>query len=79
MPIRFYFDVENGRETIRDHEGVDATDLAEALTEARSVIREMAEEVCADDPDTAWTLVVRDATGAVVARLPIKPSSISGA
>lgn len=72
MPIRFYFDVESGRETVRDLEGVEAADLAEALAEARSVIREMADAVCADDPGTAWTLVVRDATGAVVARLPIR-------
>ncbi|MCJ2094658.1 MULTISPECIES: DUF6894 family protein [unclassified Methylobacterium] len=72
MPIRFYFDVENGRETIRDHDGVEAADLAEALTEARSVIQEMAHEVCADDPGTAWALVVRDGTGTVLARLPIR-------
>jgi hypothetical protein len=72
VPIRFYFDVESARETIRDLEGVEAADLAEALAEARSVIHETAEAVCADDPGTAWTLVVRDATGAVVARLPIK-------
>ncbi|MGQ7695774.1 DUF6894 family protein, partial [Streptococcus suis] len=45
MPIRFYFDVESGRETIRDRDGVEAADLAEALTEARSVIREMADAV----------------------------------
>ncbi|MCJ2126757.1 DUF6894 family protein [Methylobacterium sp. J-077] len=72
MPIRFYFDVENSRETIRDHEGVEATDLAEALAEARSVIQEMADEVCAGDPGTAWTLVVRDASGTVLVRLPIR-------
>ncbi|MCJ2056407.1 hypothetical protein MKL09_07565 [Methylobacterium sp. J-048] len=72
MPIRFYFDVENGRETLRDPDGVEAADLAEVLAEARSVIQEMAADICADDPGTAWMLVVRDATGAVVARLPIR-------
>lgn len=79
MPIRFYFDVENGRETIRDHEGVDATDLTEALVEARSVIREMADDVCAHDLGGGWTLVVRDAAGIVVARLPISRSAASDA
>ncbi|KST60222.1 hypothetical protein AO398_15525 [Methylobacterium sp. GXS13] len=72
MPIRFYFDVENGTETIRDREGVEAADLAEVLAEARSVIQEMAGEVCADALGTAWTLVVRDATGTLLARLPIR-------
>ncbi|MDP4006246.1 hypothetical protein [Methylobacterium sp. NEAU K] len=72
MPIRFYFDIENGRRTIRDDEGVEADDLAEALTEARSVIQEMADDVCATEPGSPLTLVVRDATGCVVGRLPIK-------
>ncbi len=34
MPSRFYFDIENGKETIRDAQGVEAEDLAEALAEA---------------------------------------------
>ena len=72
MPSRFYFDIENGEETIRDAQGVEAEDLSEALAEARSVIDEMAGELEAAGPDGAWTLVVRDATGAVVGRLPIK-------
>ncbi|KAA0122403.1 hypothetical protein SAMN02799622_04003 [Methylobacterium sp. UNC378MF] len=72
MPSRFYFDIENGKETIRDAQGVEAEDLAEALAEARSVIDEMAGEPGAAGLSGAWTLVVRDATGAVVGRLPIK-------
>ncbi|WCS24388.1 hypothetical protein LOK46_25155 [Methylobacterium sp. NMS14P] len=72
MPSRFYFDIENGEETIRDTQGVEAEDLAEALAEARSVIDEMAGELEAAGPDGASTLVVRDATGAEVGRVPIK-------
>lgn len=72
MPERFYFDVENGQDTIRDEEGVDADSLDEALAEARSVIREMADEVCGADPGRSWTLVVRDASGFPVCRLPIR-------
>ncbi|MGH1587889.1 DUF6894 family protein [Methylobacterium phyllosphaerae] len=34
MPIRFYFDVENGKETIRDEQGVEAEDASEALEES---------------------------------------------
>ncbi|KST58960.1 hypothetical protein AO398_19730 [Methylobacterium sp. GXS13] len=73
MPERFYFDIENGRESIRDEEGVEADSLETALAEARSVIREMADELAASDPDAIWTLVVRDASGSAVGRLPIKP------
>ena len=72
MPSRFYFDIENGEETIRDAQGVEAADVAEALAEARSVIDEMAGELEVAGPAGAWTLVVRDATGAEVGRVLIK-------
>lgn len=72
MPERFYFDVEDGQDTIRDAEGVEAGSLDEALAEARSVIHEMADEVCGADPGRCWTLVVRDASGHPVCRLPIR-------
>src|ERR1700712_1424554 len=73
VPIRFHFDIENGKETIRDEQGVEAETLAEALDEARSVIDEMAEELGMTDLGSPWTLIVRDATGTLVGRLPIKP------
>ena len=44
----------------------------EALAEARSVIDEVAGDLGAAGSDGRWTLVVRDATGAEVGRLPIK-------
>lgn len=72
MPIRFYFDIENGQETIRDELGVEAETLDEALGEARSVIDEMADDLGGADLGSPWTLIVRDATGTLVGRLPIK-------
>jgi hypothetical protein len=69
---RFFFDMSNGVETISDGEGVEAADLDEALTEARCVIDEMADEVAEADPDQPWTLIVRDEAGSIVGRLPIK-------
>jgi hypothetical protein len=69
---RFYFDIENGTVTIHDEEGVEADDLNSALEEARSVIIEMVDEIAEDVPGETWILVVRDAAGALVARLPIK-------
>lgn len=72
MPERFYFDVENGEDMIRDEDGVEVSSLEEALAEARTVIAEMADEVCDADPDRSWTLVVRDTSGRPVGRLPIR-------
>ncbi|MGT2481640.1 DUF6894 family protein [Methylobacterium oryzae CBMB20] len=72
MSERFYFDLESGEETIRDDDGVEVGSLEEAMAEARSVIAEMADEVCASDPDRSWSLVVRDAAGHAHRRLPIR-------
>jgi hypothetical protein len=71
MLRRFYFDVGNGRETIRDEEGVEAEDLEQALADARGVIGEMADDLGTIDLDNPWTLVVRDDTGMEVAHVPI--------
>ena len=73
MPERFYFDLVNGKETIRDEEGVEADGVDEALIEARSVIAEMADEEANTDLSGPWTMIVRDAAGAVVGRLSVKP------
>ncbi|MGH1570805.1 DUF6894 family protein [Methylobacterium sp. P31] len=72
MAARFYFEISNVEETIRDLEGVEAADLEEALFEARSVIAEMAEEITADHRGPPWTLLVRDEAGWLVGRLPIR-------
>jgi hypothetical protein len=69
---RFFFDVSNGCQTISDEEGVEAADLNEALTEARSVISELADEVAEADLGQHWTLIVRDEAGATVGRLSIR-------
>jgi hypothetical protein len=69
---RFYFDLENGGERIRDEEGVEADSLVEALDEAQSVIAELADEVASATPNETWTLVVRNCDGILVARLPIR-------
>jgi len=71
MLRRFYFDVGNGRATIRDEEGVEAEDLEQALADARGVIGEMADDLGTINLDNPWTLVVRDETGLAVAYLPI--------
>jgi hypothetical protein len=69
---RFYFDLENGVVTIADKEGVEAASFEEAMDEARKVVSEVAEEIAASCPGETWLLVVRDAAGSLVGRLPIK-------
>src|SRR5689334_7278128 len=71
MSARFFFDLECGDEVIQDDDGVEATDLDQALAEARSAITEMADEVTEDGSGQPWVLIVRDDTGALVMRLPI--------
>ncbi|MCJ2096524.1 hypothetical protein MKK67_29050 [Methylobacterium sp. J-072] len=72
MSQRFFFDVSNGDETIPDEAGIEAATVDEVLAEARDVIIEMADEAIGIDLDQRWTMVVRDAAGSIVGRLPIK-------
>ena len=72
MVARYFFDLMDGDETIHDSEGVEAADLDAVLAEARTVIAEMADEIEAADPGRSWALIVRDAAGSAVARVPIK-------
>ncbi|WP_018260569.1 DUF6894 family protein [Methylobacterium sp. WSM2598] len=67
---RFYVDLSDGRDLIRDEEGVEAASLEEVLDQAERVI---AETLLGDDPDDRhgnWTLVIRSAAGAILAMLP---------
>jgi hypothetical protein len=74
MSKRFYFDVENGQATIWDEEGVRADSLEQALLDARSVISEMAGDLGDGILGAEPMLLVRDAAGSLVARLPIEHS-----
>jgi hypothetical protein len=72
MSPRFFFDLVCGAEPIRDQEGAEATDLDQALADARSVVAEMADEVAEANLGQSWTLIVRDEAGSTVGRLPIR-------
>jgi hypothetical protein len=71
VPKRLYFDIEHGQEIIKDEVGIEAASLETALDDARSVIREMIDDLADEGYAEDWVLVVRDAKGASVARLPI--------
>ncbi|MGU3417772.1 DUF6894 family protein [Methylobacterium sp. D54C] len=72
VPRRLYFDIEHGREIIKDEIGIEATSIDQALDDARSVIRDMVQELADEGYAEDWVLVVRDARGTSVARLPIE-------
>ena len=68
---RFHFDLENGHEVIEDREGVGASSLEEAATQARTVIAEMRDNDELAEPGT-WTLAIREAGGDVLTRLAVE-------
>ncbi|MEE7502786.1 DUF6894 family protein [Methylobacterium sp. C33D] len=72
VPRRLYFDIEHGREIIKDEIGIEATSLDQALDDARSVIRDMVQELADEGYADDWVLVVRDTRGISIARLPIE-------
>ena len=63
MTTRFYFDLKNGQEIIRDDEGVDANSQNEAIRAAQCVLDEMRGN---DQPQVqvaGWQLIIRDQRG----------------
>ena len=69
MPACFYFDLDNGLETIVDEKGARATTTEHAIQEALEVIAGMRIE---GEIGGDWDLVIRDAEGSTVKRLPIR-------
>ena len=70
MPERYHFDLERGRDVMRDEEGVEADSACQAIEQALAVI----EEIRASGEIKAisrWELVIRDDRGDPVKRLVI--------
>ena len=72
MNQKFYFDLTNGDDLIRDDEGVDASGPEEAIEEARAVLGEMHRGDGAKMPGDGWQLIIRDEDGAIVETLPLR-------
>ena len=70
MPERYHFDLEDGLETIRVRDGIEADSADQAVEQARAVIEEMRQEGDGDRT-RGWDLVIRDARGGVIRRLPL--------
>ena len=71
MGRRFYFDLTNGEDLIRDDDGVDASGLDEAIKEAQAALDEMRGSHSADMPGAGWKLIIRDEDGAIQKTLPL--------
>ena len=69
MLVRFYFDLMDDVELIRDDEGVDADTLEQAWTVARAVVAEMRadDEIVPHDRD--WQILIRDENGVIRERI----------
>jgi hypothetical protein len=68
---RFFFDLTNGRETIRDELGVEAESIQQARREAQDVIEECGRTGDLDDSSGRWELVIRSHDGIVLERIEI--------
>ncbi|WP_244424529.1 DUF6894 family protein [Methylobacterium nodulans] len=71
MAQRFYFDLTDGFTTIRDNEGVEAEDLADAVKQAEAALEEMRAAGELADFEEGWRLVIRTGADANLATIPI--------
>jgi hypothetical protein len=73
--VRYFFNLTNGQEAIRDDEGIEVSDVQAALGSAMEAI----EELRAADPSYSqdwqgWRLEVVDSSGRVLQSLPLVDS-----
>ena len=71
MTQRFYFDLKNGHDFIRDDEGVEAGDINQATTQAQAVMEEMRHSGELSSQGEGWSLVIRGESGDPLRTLPL--------
>lgn len=77
VPVRYYFNLTDGEEVIRDEEGIELSDIQAAVGYALEVV----EELRTEDPFNSahwrgWRLEIVDASGRTVQRIPLDPPLI---
>ena len=75
MTSRYYFDLTNGLDTLRDDDGVEAGSLDEAIRHTQSVLDEIRDDGNASAFEDGWHLVIRDESGATLKTLPVNGTS----
>jgi hypothetical protein len=72
LPMRCFFHLLSGDDTILDHQGLEISDLHEAEVQALMAIQEVRQEVDSIDEDLkGWHLHVVDGAGAVLMSIPL--------
>ncbi|GEP06954.1 DUF6894 family protein [Methylobacterium oxalidis] len=72
MLKRFYFDLVKRDTVLVDEAGIEAADLDEAQEQAEVALQEFYDSGEAVDFGEGWQLVIRDGTGAVLKKLPVR-------
>ena len=71
MTTRFYFDLTNGPDTLRDDEGVEASSFDEAAGQAQAALEDMRSTEDAPIPGDGWQLIIRDESGTTLKSMPL--------
>jgi len=72
--VRCYFNLMNARESIRDIEGLEVTDLDEARSEVFKAIKEVRAESGKVEKDwQGWRMEVVDEAGCMLLSIPLDP------
>ena len=64
MPVRFFFDLTDDQNLLRDEEGVEADSLADATAQAKFVIAEMSRSGELEPGVRHWKMFIRSTDGA---------------
>ena len=73
--MHFHFDLTDGQTTMPDARGAEAADLAEAIAQAALVIEELRRSGELVHVEGVWALVIRDADGRDLHRIPVVPKA----
>jgi hypothetical protein len=72
MPSRYYFNLTDGDEVIRDEDGIEVSDDRAALIQAFEAIEELRREANASPAEwKGWRLNIVDGSGRLVHSLPL--------
>jgi hypothetical protein len=72
MPLRYYFNLTNGDEVIRDEDGIEVPDARKALIQAFEAIEELrGEDTSPLGEWHGWRLDIVDSSGNLIQSLPL--------
>ncbi len=72
MPLRYYFNLTDGDEVVRDEDGIEVPDVRVALIHALDAIEELrGEDISFSGEWQGWRLDVVDGSGNLIQSLPL--------